>query len=109
MLFQDGVGALKMDLTGLPLYLRAMERATEGAGRRLAVVVELFEQTGGAPLDAGPFAAVPAPPARVQRQLELAAGHPAVAFTVPDYMRDGDARAARLRAAYLAWLRGEAR
>jgi hypothetical protein len=109
VLFQDGVGALKMDLSGLPLYLGAMERAVGTSGRRLGVVVELFEQTGGAPLDAGPFTAVPAPPARVQRQLELAAGRPTIAFTVPDYMRDGDPRAARLREAYLAWQRGEPR
>jgi len=110
VLFQDGVGALKMDLANLPLYLGAMERAASASGRRLGVVVELFEQTGGPPVDAGAFKAVPAPPARVLRQLELAgrASAGAIAFTVPDYMRgQNDPRAAQLRDAYLAWQRGE--
>jgi hypothetical protein len=106
VLFQDGVGAGKMDLTHLPLYLGAMERAVEGSGRSLGVVVELFEQVGGAPLDAGAFRAVPAPAARVQRQLALAAGRGragVIAFTVPDYMRaEADPRAAQLREGYLA-------
>jgi hypothetical protein len=90
VLFQDSVGALKLTLGHLPLYLDTMQRAVEGSGRRLGVVVELFEQVGGEPLDRGPFKAVPAAPERVQKQLALVAGRGAagtLAFTVPDYMR----------------------
>ncbi len=111
VLFQDGVGAQKMDLVHLPLYLAAMERAVEGSGRRLGVVVELFEQVGGAPVDGGPFKAVPAPAARVMRQLALAAGRGragAIAFTVPDYMRaESGPRAAQLLEDYLALQQGQ--
>jgi uncharacterized protein DUF4434 len=110
VLFQDGVGALKMDLVHLPLYLSAMQRAVEGSGRSLGVVVELFEQVGGPPLDHGPFKAVPAPAARVMQQLVLAAGRGragAIAFAVPDYMRaDSGPRAAQLLEDYLALQNG---
>ena len=61
VLFQDGIGARKLTLENLPRYLRAVRAATDATGRRLGSVVELFEQTGGAPLDLGEFRASAAP------------------------------------------------
>lgn len=88
VLFQDGIGAGKLDLEDAPMYLAAVERAVEGRGREMSTVVELFRQVGGPPLDAGPFRAVAADPERVRRQLEIVRGTGgAIAFTVPDYMR----------------------
>lgn len=87
VLFQDGVGAGKLDLEEAPLYLEAVRRAVEGRGREMGTVVELFRQVGGPPLDGGPFRATAADPARVRRQLEIARGAiGAIGFTVPDYL-----------------------
>lgn len=103
VLFQDGIGVGKLDPDELPLYLGAMRRAVERAGAQLEVVVEVFAQTAGPPIDAGPFRAVPAPADRVRRQIEIAAafstGGP-VAFAVPEYMTSlGGAEAQALRRA----------
>jgi hypothetical protein len=76
--FQDGIGAGKMTLDLWPAYLRALEDAL---GKRLRVVVELFESAGE---QMGP-----APVERIQHQVELARrlsrGHLA-AFSMPEYL-----------------------
>ncbi len=87
--FQDGIGAHKLELDYLPLYLDAAKRATEPIGRTLAVVVEMFEQKQEAGTATAEFQAVPAPLSRIDRQIELAtryAGEEIVAFSIPDYM-----------------------
>lgn len=102
LLFQDGVGAEKLSLDDLPAYLPRLRAAVASHGTRLGVVVELFEAESAA--DAATFAAVPAPLARVERQLAAAwrgATGPVVGFSVPDYLSPfGGAAAGRAYAAY---------
>ena len=103
VMFQDGVGVGKLSLDELPGVLDAVRRAVEGRGRELRVIVEVFRQTAGAPIDAAPFAAEPAPIERVRRQVAIARAFSAslLAFTVSDYMSPGDTPAkARLFEAY---------
>jgi hypothetical protein len=105
VLFQDGVGAHKLALPYLPLYLGAMKRAAVDSGHALSVVVELFDQVEGSPVTEGSFKAVPAGIDRLARQLDLAreastAG--VLAFSVPDYMVPGAGpRAEQLFSAYV--------
>ncbi len=108
VLFQDGVGVGKLALEQVPDYLAAAARAARAEERKLAAVVETFRQTAGEPLSDGPFAAEPAPLARVLAQIEAAAPHAAelVAFSVPEYMSPaGGPTAGELYRAYLAHLR----
>lgn len=89
VLYQDGVGVAKLDMNGLPVYLQAMRNAAEKNHRCLTVVVELFRQTSGPPLNDSPFAAVPAPIERIGCQLALAdkfASGGIIGFSVPEYM-----------------------
>jgi hypothetical protein len=103
LLVQDGVGVGKLSLDELGPVLAAVKRATDGRGRELGVVVEVFRQTAGAPIDQQRFAAEPAPLDRIHRQLAIARAFSArlIAFSVPDYMREGGSPpAARLFDAY---------
>ena len=72
--------------------LAAVQRAVEGRRRELRVIVEVFRQTAGAPIDTRPFAAEPASFERVRRQLGIARAFSSglLAFTVPDYMNPDD-------------------
>lgn len=81
VLFQDGVGAQKLTIEQAADYLRALRKEL---GSRAGAVIETFEQ-----VRAEPFAARPADPARIRRQLAsaAAAGFAApIAFSVPEYM-----------------------
>ena len=81
VLFQDGIGAGKMTLAAWPAYLEALRARL---GRRLDVVVEIFEPV---PDPAG-FRAQPAPLERVRLQAGLArraTGRPPLCFSLPDY------------------------
>jgi len=95
VMFQDGVGVGKLSLEELPDVLAAVQRAVEGRRRELRVIVEVFRQTAGAPIDDRPFAAEPAPIERVRRQIAIARSFSTglLAFTVPDYMNPDDAPA----------------
>jgi hypothetical protein len=106
VLFQDGIGARKLTLEKLPRYLRAVRAATDASGRRLWSVVELFEQTGGAPLDSGEFRASAAPFSRVaaQLQVEAACASALIAFSAPDYLLTPTRRAADLLSSYLDYM-----
>lgn len=107
--FQDGVGVGKLDLAELEPMLRAVAGAVRRAGRELRVIVETFTQVAGAPLDADPFKAVPAPLARVLAQLTLAARWAAepIAFSAPEYMTPwGGVAAGELGLDYLEWRAG---
>jgi hypothetical protein len=87
--FQDGVGVNKLELDELPLYLRALRAAADNNGRLVQVVVELFRQTGGPPIDNSVFRAVPGSPDRIRAQLRLAAEYSTggiIGFSVPEYM-----------------------
>jgi len=84
VLFQDGIGAKKLTLETLPLYLKALARGVQQQGRQLRVVVELFDQE-----QAEPFRAKPASWERLQQQISLARRHGThhlTAFSIPDYM-----------------------
>jgi len=109
VLFQDGVGARKLTLENLPRYLRAVRAATDATGRRLWSVVELFEQTGGAPLDSGEFRASAAPFSRVaaQLQVEAACASGLIAFSVADYLLTPTRRAADLLSSYLEYIHNQ--
>jgi hypothetical protein len=98
LMFQDGIGAAKLELETVPLFLQAMRRATDGGKHRLAVIVELFEQTRSPEGDSGAFRAVPASLARIQRQIALAGQYGSadiIAFSVPDYMNASGGEQAR--------------
>jgi hypothetical protein len=107
VLFQDGIGVRKLTLENLPRYLRALRAATDATERRLWSVVELFEQTGGEPLDAGEFRASAAPFTRVaaQMQVEVACASALIAFSAPDYLLAPTQRAADLLSGYLEYIR----
>ena len=83
VMFQDGVGAGKLQMDYLGLYLAAIKKATEAQSRELQIVVETFRQVGEKP-----FAAVPAPLDRIRRQMDVASRYSSkiVAFSVPEYM-----------------------
>ena len=107
--FQDGVGVGKLDLAELDQMLAAVAGAVREAGRELRVIVETFAQVAGAPLNADPFRAVPAPLARVVAQLALAARWAAepIAFSAPEYMTSwGGPAAGELGLDYLEWRAG---
>ena len=106
VLFQDGIGARKLTLQKLPRYLRAVRAATDASGRRLWSVVELFQQTGGAPLDSGEFRASAAPFSRVAAQLQVEAtcASALIAFSAPDYLLTPTRRAADLLSSYLEYI-----
>ncbi len=81
VLFQDGVGSGKMTLAAWPAYLEALRSRL---GRRLDVVVEIFELR---PAEAG-FDAAPAPVDRIRRQVDLARRalrRAPQCFSLPDY------------------------
>ena len=107
VLFQDGIGARKLTLENLPRYLRAVRAATDATGRRLWSVVELFEQTGGVPLDSGEFRASAAPFSRVAAQLKTEAAYASalVAFSAADYLLSSTQPAAELLSSYLNYIR----
>lgn len=103
VLFQDGVGAEKLSLEDLPIYLTAMRQATVSQRRGFQVVVELFQQ-----ISAHPFKARPSPWPRLERQLALASKYAdsgVMAFSVPEYLTPfGGPAAAKLFEDYLCWL-----
>lgn len=87
LLFQDGIGAGKLELPELRIYLDALQPVFDGSHHELWIVVELFQSTpeGGAEPH---FQAIPAPLQRIKKQLALAAEYTTtpIAFSVPDYM-----------------------
>jgi hypothetical protein len=104
VLLQDGIGAHKLELDEFPLYAGALSDAARSAGRDFSVVVELFRQTGGLPLDHGPFQASAARWEQVRAQLEIAHRFTStiVGFSVPEYMTPlGTGGAKQLYADYL--------
>ena len=88
VLFQDSVGVGKLSLDELAPVLGSVKHAADGRNRELRVIVEVFRQTAGAPIDQRHFAAEPAPLSRIRRQMTIAHSFSSslLAFTVPDYM-----------------------
>lgn len=87
LLFQDGVGAGKLDVSEVPIYLNALHLRFNGSRHEVWTVVELFQHEAGT-AEKATFQAIPAPFARIQQQLALAAEFTSmsIAFSVPDYM-----------------------
>lgn len=108
LMLQDGFGVQPMLASDLGLYLSALEGAAAAAGAELAVIPELFVQTGGPPLDEGAFDATPAPLERILVQLR--AVPPALSQRVgfsAEYITSAAGRPAALslQRQYLSWLR----
>jgi Domain of unknown function (DUF4434) len=106
VIFQDGVGARKLSLEQLPAYLCALRTATQAAGRTLWSVVELFEQTGGPPVDSGPFRARAAPFSRIMEQLrtDAACASDLIGFSAVDYLLAATPQAMELLYNYLHYI-----
>jgi tetratricopeptide (TPR) repeat protein len=106
VLFQDGIGVRKLELPELSSYLMAIRNATQAHHRELKVILEIFDQVAGPPLDNHPFRAIPAGLERIRRQIELSAAYASslVAFSIPEYMTPlGGAAAEGLFDQYRAW------
>ena len=89
LLMQDGFGVAFLRENEILGYLYALEQARRNTGANLGLIVELFEQTAGAPIDQRPFQARPAKFERLVRQLQVGnaiSGLPLTAFTAGDYM-----------------------
>lgn len=109
VLFQDGIGADKLELTDLGERLGAVARAVRAQGRELSVVIQTFRDAREAHRSEPPFSASPAPLARILAQMEAAFAHTPslIAFSVPEHMSPQGAAAARaLYRDYLAHLSG---
>lgn len=95
LLFQDGAGTGKLPGELRPLYLQAVRDAATANGKKLQVVIELFEMASESP-----FKASPATISRVTQQLHVAAEFANGgfnSFSVPDYMSpEGGALALKL-------------
>ena len=84
ILFQDGVGASKLEVDEVPIYLKALETALADVPCTVQPVLELFEQQDGEQ-----FSAIPASLDRIQRQLEAErpfAPDGVILFSVMEYM-----------------------
>jgi hypothetical protein len=87
-LFQDGIGVAKLRPGEAGIFLDAVATAARTAGRVYSPIVEVFTQVDGAPLNDKPFKAVPAPLARLEKQLVVAGRAPhtgILAFSLPEY------------------------
>ncbi len=104
VLFQDGVGAKKLSLADLPIYLPVLRDAIASQGKDFRVVVELFRQ-----VSSQPFRAKPAPWAELECQLSVSSKYSTnglMAFSVPEYLTPlGGPEAAQLFQSYLGWFR----
>lgn len=88
VLFQDGIGTKKLTFYNLPDYLATFKKAAIDNQREIGVIVEIFRQIDGYPINKKNFRAVPANLYRINRQSELASKFSSniIAFSVPDYM-----------------------
>jgi len=88
VLFQDGVGVNKLSIDKLPGYLDAVMQAAIFAHKNYHVVVEVFKQVSGDPIDNKPFKAIPASEERLQKQVKIASDYSPelFAFGIPEYM-----------------------
>lgn len=103
LLFQDGVGAHKLGLEEVPEMFAAAAAAARARRCGFNPIIEIFEQTAGAPLDTEAFAAIAGPWQRVARQLDAAGrfSSEVIAFSVPEYMiGNGAGGAPALRTSY---------
>lgn len=108
-MMQDGYGVHQGSILpeDMAIYMRSLRDATHAAGSSFVVIVELFTQVAGQPINDEPFAAVPAGFARLPEQLRLAAefSDQRVGFSMPEYMSSGGPPSAgALYRSYVLWL-----
>jgi len=106
VLFQDGGGVGSLSPAETDLYLSALAPLVRAAGAEFGVIVELFTQRAGPPLDDAPFAAGPGELDRIRQQIAVAADDTdrLVGFSFPEYMSAGGGpAAARLYRDYRDW------
>jgi len=108
-LMQDGYGVHQGRILpeDMALYMQQLRDAANAAGADFSVIVELFTQVGGQPINDEPFAAVPADMARLPEQLALAAdfSDQRIGFSMPEYMSSGGSPSAgALYRSYVLWL-----
>ena len=87
-LFQDGIGVNKLTFSKLPDYLAAFKQAAVDNQKEIGVIIEIFRQTDGYPINKKPFQAVPADLSRInlQRQVANRFSQNIIAFSIPSYM-----------------------
>jgi hypothetical protein len=109
--FQDGIGVRGASWKVLETYYRTMMQALRRQDRRLRIVVELFEQVDGSPINELPFQAIPASWERIQKQIRLAAKYSTgnlAAFSIPEYATPmGGQQAEQLYQSFLKSARSE--
>jgi Domain of unknown function (DUF4434) len=88
VLFQDGIGVNKLSLKQLPDYLAAVSWAARLNDKKFQIVIEVFKQISGTPINKKPFLAVAATPVRVKKQMQIAWVYSSelIAFSIPEYM-----------------------
>ncbi|PXW86078.1 uncharacterized protein DUF4434 [Nitrosomonas sp. Nm84] len=88
VLFQDGIGTKKLTFSKLPGYLAAFKKSAIDNGRNMGVIIEIFRQIDGYPINKNTFNAVPAGLLRIIRQRQIASkfSYNIVAFSIPNYM-----------------------
>lgn len=109
MMMQDGFGVHQGTIPNdsMALYMAALRDAAEAAGARFNVIVEVFSEVAGPPINNEAYAFVPAEFARIPGQLELAQefARDRVAFSMPTYMSSGGPPSAgALYRDYVLWL-----
>jgi hypothetical protein len=109
-MLQGGTGTGRASSSNVREFVRPLAQALAPLGIETWLVVELFTQRRGPPLDNGAFAADPAEFRRVNE--DLLSDEPLVrariGFAVLDYMDGRSERSARLRREYAAFCRRQA-
>jgi hypothetical protein len=108
-MMQDGYGVNQGKILpeDMALYMGALKQAAEKAGAKFDVVVEIFKQVAGPPIDDQAFAAVPTEFPLIPEQLKLASrfSDQRIAFSMPEYMSSGGPPSAgALYRSYVLWL-----
>ncbi|BES70258.1 hypothetical protein RE428_12760 [Marinobacter nanhaiticus D15-8W] len=93
LLLQDGAGVGALPRAEFNEYAQGINQIAAGQDRYWGMIVELFSQESGPPLDDAPFSATAAPIERVRQQLDAVAAltpgpDETIAFSVPEYLLD---------------------
>lgn len=93
LLLQDGAGVGTVSRANFDEYAHRVNKIAAGPKRYWAIIVELFSQKSGPPLDESPFSASAAPFARVLQQLNVIEAldpgpNEVIAFSVHEYLLD---------------------
>jgi len=86
VMLQGGTGTGRTSPDDVRRYLAPLADRMRGSGTETWLVVELFAQRSGPPIDARPFSAEPAEPAAVRAALLPELHVRRIGYTVPDYL-----------------------